>query len=197
MRFVGLTGGLGAGKSTALEILARLGAATLSSDGVVHELYGEPAVRDALVEHFGPGVVRDGCVDRDAIGRRVFADAGRADRAWLEQFIWPRVRNRVAEWRLAQLDHPPPAGLGVVEIPLLFEGGGSSAYDATIAVVATDAVRRARLAERGQQLLEERAARQLTQEEKARRATYVVNNDGSLDQLESQLAKILEELRRG
>src|SRR3954465_11875259 len=81
--FVGLTGGIGAGKSEALAALGRLGAATLSTDAGVHELYADPAVRHAVTARWGADVAPDGRVDRAAVARRAFADA--AERAWLEE----------------------------------------------------------------------------------------------------------------
>ena len=95
--FVGLTGGLGAGKSTALALLERLGAATLSTDAVVHELYGTADVRDAIVARWGAEVAPDGVVDRGAVAARAFATPD--ERAWLEGELWPRVGARVAAWR--------------------------------------------------------------------------------------------------
>src|SRR5581483_11565649 len=95
--FIGLTGGIGAGKSTALAALERLGAAVLSTDAVVHALYDSPEVRDAVVERFGPEVAPGGVVDRPALARAAFAsDDGRS---WLEQLLWPRVGRRIVEWR--------------------------------------------------------------------------------------------------
>src|SRR5918995_1530663 len=94
--FVGLTGGIGAGKSEALAALARLGAATLSTDAVVHELYRDPEVHAAVVAHWGPEMAPGGRVDRAAVARRAFATD--EDRAWLEALIWPKVGERVAEW---------------------------------------------------------------------------------------------------
>ena len=94
--FVGLTGGLGAGKSTALQALERLGAATLSTDAVVHELYASDEVRNAVVERWGPEVAPEGVVDRPVIARRVFAAPD--ERAWLEGLLWPLVGDRVASW---------------------------------------------------------------------------------------------------
>ena len=100
--FVGLTGGVGSGKSTALEVLERLGASTLSTDAVVHDLYASDEVRDAVVERFGPAVARDGAVDRAALAARAFATP--EDRAWLEGLLWPRVGKRIAAWRAKQLE---------------------------------------------------------------------------------------------
>jgi len=192
--FVGLTGGLGAGKSTALAALERLGAATLSADAVVHELYASDEVRDAVVARWGEEVAPGGVVDRAAVARRVFGEDG--ERRWLEGLLWPKVGERVLAFRehAAQADPPPRAA--VVETPLLFEAGMDAAYDATIAVVAPEDVRRERAAARGHEAVDERAARQLSQEEKAARATYVVVNGGTVAELEAELSAVLGKLER-
>ena len=194
--FVGLTGGLGAGKSTALAALERLGAATLSTDAVVHELYaGDAALRDAVVARWGEEVAPGGTIDRAAIARRVFGEPD--ERQWLEQLIWPRVGQRVVAFREEANAADPPPRAAVVETPLLFEAGMDAAYDATIAVVADEAVRDERARARGHEGVDERAARQLSQEEKAARATYVVRNDGSVADLEAQLSEVLGKLGGG
>jgi dephospho-CoA kinase len=191
--FVGLTGGLGAGKSTALAALGRLGAATLSTDAVVHELYASDEVRDAVVARWGPEVAPDGVVDRSAVARHAFASG--EERAWLEGLLWPRVGARVAAFREAALAaHPPPAA-AVVETPLLFEAGMDGIYDATIAIVADEEVRAERAGARGHEAVDERSSRQLSQDEKAQRATFVVRNDGSVADLEAQLSAVLGKLR--
>jgi len=190
--FVGLTGGLGAGKSTALAELAALGAAVLSSDVVVHELYDTAEVADAVRERFGSEVFAGERVDRGAIARRVFASED--DRRWLEQLLWPMVGRRAQEFHEQASRRDPPPRAAVVEAPLLFESGAAPRYAATIAVVADDALRAERIAGRDQAALASREARQLPQAEKARRATYVVVNDGSLDALRASLADVLEQL---
>jgi dephospho-CoA kinase len=183
---------LGAGKSTALAALARLGAATISADAVVHELYGSDEVRDAVTGRWGPEVAPGGVVDRAAVARRAFAAPD--ERAWLEGLLWPLVGARVAAWRAAlERDDPPPRA-AVVETPLLFEAGLESGYDATVAVVADEELRAQRAGARGHQAVDERSARQLTQEEKAARATYVVANSGTVEQLELALAAVLDKL---
>jgi len=187
--FVALTGGLGAGKSTALAALERLGAVVISSDAVVHELYASSAVRDAVTERFGAGVAPEGVVDRAAVAARVFASSD--DRAWLEQLLWPLVGQHVADWRERVGQREPPPRALVVEVPLLFEAGGDHMYDATIAVIADETVREARAQARGHHAVAEREARQLTQQEKAARSTFVVLNDGSLEELEDKLSSIL------
>jgi dephospho-CoA kinase len=187
--FVGLTGGIGAGKSEALAALERLGAATISTDQVVHELYEEPEVRDAVVKRWGTDVAPDGRVDRSAIARVAFATP--EDRTWLERLLWPLVGRRVAEWRESA------TGVAlVVETPLLFEAGLEGNYDATIAIVADEKVRNERAAARGHASLDERTARQLSQDEKARRATYAVENSGTLEQLEQELSEVLAKLTK-
>ena len=192
MPFVGLTGGLGAGKSTALAELAALGAAVLSSDVVVHELYDTAEVADAVRERFGSEVFAGERVDRGALARRVFASED--DRLWLEQLLWPMVARRAQEFHEQASRREPPPPAAVVEAPLLFESGAASRYQATIAVVADDALRAERIAGRDQAALASREARQLPQAEKARRATYVVVNDGSLEELRASLADVLEQL---
>jgi dephospho-CoA kinase len=192
--FVGLTGGLGAGKSTALAALERLGAATLSTDAVVHELYASDEVRDAVVDRWGEDMAPGGTVDRSAIAGKAFASP--EDRKWLEELLWPRVGQRVWEWRQEVSAREPLPQAAVVETPLLFEAGLEGIYDATIAVIAPEDVRAARAAERGHAAVDERAARQLTQEEKSRRATHTVVNEGSVEDLEAKLSELLNELQR-
>ena len=158
----------------------------------MHELYRDPEVHAAVVKRWGQEMAPGGAVDRAAIARRAFATD--ADRAWLEGMIWPKVGQRIAEWRAIEStrDNPPPAL--VVEVPLLFESGMDAAFDATIAVVADDGVRAERAAARGHEAVDERAARQLGQQEKAQRATYAVHNSGSLEELEQKLSAVLAKL---
>jgi dephospho-CoA kinase len=155
----------------------------------VHELYESDEVRDAVVERFGESVAPDGAVDRAAVARVAFARP--EDRHWLEELLWPRVGMRITEWRqgLERAGSPPRAA--VVEVPLLFESDMDGAFDATIAVVADEDIRAERAGARGHEALAERGARQLTQQEKADRATYTVTNDGSVQELEEKLSGIL------
>jgi dephospho-CoA kinase len=192
--FVGLTGGLGAGKSVALRALENLGAATLSTDAVVHELLARDELRALVTERLGPAVLRDGALDRSAVAERVFEDD--ESRRWLEGELWPRVGERVASWR-AEVDaaEPPPVA-AVVEVPLLFESGMEAVFDHTIAVVADEEIRAHRAGRRGHAAVAGRADRQLSQGEKAQRADFTVRNDGSLDELKESLSRVLEKLGR-
>lgn len=192
--FVGLTGGLGAGKSEALRLLGELGSATLSTDAVVHELLDRQELRDAVVERLGADVAPDGKLDRTAVADRVFGDD--EARAWLEELLWPRVAERVAAWR-AEVERAKPApAAAVVEVPLLFESGMDSAFDYTVAVVADEGVRARRAAGRGHTALDSRAGRQLSQTAKAKRADVVVRNDGTLDELRVELSRLLARIGR-
>ncbi len=187
--FIGLTGAVAAGKSEALAAFSRLGAATLSTDAVVHDLLGSPEVRERLVERWSQEVLAGGEVDRERVGTIVFERPG--ELAWLESVLHPLVGRRVAEWRQSL---PASTELAVVEVPLLFEAGMEGAFDATVCVVADDSRRASRAADRGTELLEGRSGRQLSQEEKAARATHVLTNDGSLAELEEQAARLMTTL---
>jgi len=159
----------------------------------VHELYADPEVRDAVRTRWGPDVVTPaGTVDRAAVARHAFASP--AERGWLEGLLWPRVGARVAAWREVEAARMPPPRALVVETPLLFEAGLDRNYDATLAIVADEAVRTERAAARGHAAVDERTARQLSQEEKAARADHVVRNDRDLRALELDLAAVLEKL---
>jgi dephospho-CoA kinase len=158
----------------------------------VHDLYRSDEVKRAVVDRWGPEMVTDGEVARSAIASHVFADPD--ERAWLEGMLWPLVGKRVWEWRTEVSARDPKPLAAVVETPLLFEAGMEGVYDATVAVIAPEEVRSERAAGRGHAAVDERAARQLPQEEKARRATYTVVNDGSVDDLEAKLSDVLEKL---
>jgi dephospho-CoA kinase len=187
---IGLTGGIAAGKSEALAAFERLGAATISSDAVVHELLeGEPLL-SRVVERWGSEVAPDGRVNRDRIGAIVFADP--EELKWLEGQIHPLVGERIGAW----LASPPDgAEVAVVEVPLLFESGMEAVFDTTVAVIASDELRRERAAGRGHALVDEREARQLAQAEKATRAEHVVENDGDVEDLERELSALVAKLR--
>ena len=182
---VALTGGIAAGKSEALQAFARHGAAVISSDDVVHRLYREDeGLQAALRERWGERVFHDGAVDRKEVGRIVFAD--RAELAWLESELHPRVRAATEAWLTEQTTN-----VAVAEIPLLYETGGEARFDRVVVVTAPPEVREAR---RG--AVADREDRLVPEEEKVRRADYRYVNDGSLEELDAFVAGVLEELRR-
>lgn len=160
----------------------------------MHELYASDEVRDLVVERWGADVAPGGAVDRAAVAARAFATP--EDRRWLEGMLWPRVGARVAAWREQVLAQEPPPPAAVIEVPLLFESGMDAAFDATLAIVAPEELRGERADGRGHAAVAARTSRQLSQEEKAARATYVVENDGTVEQLETRLSEVLAKLRR-
>ncbi|MEO7197547.1 MAG: dephospho-CoA kinase [Solirubrobacterales bacterium] len=187
---IGLTGGLAAGKSEALKILGELGAATLSTDAVVHDLLGTEEVRDRLTERWGREVAQDGVVDRGRVGAIVFERP--EELTWLESLLHPLVGEQVLAWRRGV---PQDVEVAVVEVPLLFEGTMEAMFDATIAISAEHGERRRRADERGTGALEARSGRQLSQEEKAARATFAIDNDGTPAELHAALEGLFPALR--
>jgi dephospho-CoA kinase len=187
---IGLTGGIAAGKSTALAAFERLGAATISSDAVVHELLDAEPLLGRLTERWGADVAPDGRVDRARVGEIVFADPEQL--SWLESQVHPLVGERIGAFLVSL---PAETEVAVVEVPLLFESEMEGVFDTTVAVVTSDDVRRARADARGHTLVGERDARQLEQSEKAERAEHVIENDGTPEQLEQALSALVEKLR--
>jgi dephospho-CoA kinase len=190
--FIGLTGGIGSGKSEALAACRRAGAAVLSSDQVVHDLLATDPVKDLLVARWGDAVLSNSEIDRAAVAEIVFDKTDQLE--WLEQNLFPLVGAEIASWR-AQLEAlgEPPA-VAVVEVPLLFEAGADAAFDTTLAVVADERLRAERAAARDHRAVDERAARQLSQDEKAGRADHVIRNDGTLEDLERDIRDLLDRL---
>jgi dephospho-CoA kinase len=158
----------------------------------VHELLASPEVRDELVAHWGEDVAPGGAVDRAAVARIVFDRPG--EREWLQGVLWPRVGERMAEWRAAVDRREPAPRAAVVELPLLFESGMEGVFDKTVAVVAEEELRAERAGGRGHEGLEGRTSAQLSQDEKSQRADFTVRNDGTLPELEEKLSKLLESL---
>lgn len=185
---VAVTGPYASGKSTFVGMLGALGAETVSADGIVHDLLASDAETIARVtERFGGDVLGERGVDRRALGRKVFGDAEALGD--LEEILHPLVR-RETDRRIESSD----AGVFVAEIPLLFEGGSSGTFDYTVAVTVPEERRREWVAERGveEEALRAIEARQFSQEEKARLADVVVENDGDLDRLREQAERLLE-----
>jgi dephospho-CoA kinase len=137
-------------------------------------------------------VAPEGRAERAAVAEKAFATP--EDHKWLEELLWPKVGERMWAWRQEQAARDPAPRALVVEVPLLFESGMDGAFDATLAVVADEQARRERAGARGHAALDERTSRQLTQEEKAARATYTIGNSGTREELEEKLADVLDKL---
>lgn len=185
---VAITGPIGAGKSAALEAFARHGAATISSDEIVHRLLrSDPEVRRQLIERFGDEVVGDGGADRARIAEIVFNDPEQLD--WLEELLHPRVVSENLAWRAEQERRPDPPRLTVTEVPLLYETGAQRRFDAVVVITAPAAVRRER-----RPLADDREQRLLAEEEKIELADYAYVNDGTLEDLDAFVADVVGKL---
>jgi len=188
---VAITGGIGAGKTEALNAFARHGAATISSDDIVHRLLrDDDEVRAALLERFDTGILDDaGQIDRAAISRIVFDD--REALAWLEALLHPRVVGEYLAWREALADLPDPPAVSATEVPLLYEVGGDERFDVVVVITAPEELRRERARV---STPEQRESRLIPDEEKAARADFSYVNDGSRGQLDEFVADTLRAL---
>jgi len=190
---VAITGGIGAGKSTALDAFRARGAATVSSDEIVHHLVAaDEAVRDALVERLGPDILgEDGRPDRSRIADAVFGDPKQL--AWLEGLLHPLVSREYLTWReqLAQLDDPPR--VCVTEVPLLYEVGAQDRFDKVIVITAPRALRE----QRRRVARDDRDARFMPDREKVRRADYHYVNTGTFEDMFEWVGGVMTELEAG
>jgi dephospho-CoA kinase len=189
---VAITGGIGSGKSEALKAFARHGAATVSSDEIVHHLLRHHEVKEKIVARVGSGVIGpDGEIDRTALATTVFNDPDAL--AFLEQLLHPLVSAEYLKWRedLAQLPNPP--GVCVTEVPLLYEVGGETRFDKVVVITAPTKLRRAR----SELAVDERDGRFLPEREKASRADYTFSNTGTLEELDAFVDTVMQELQPG
>lgn len=189
MLAVAITGGIGAGKSTALEAFRAHGAATVSSDEIVHHLLAtDDGVRDAVVAKLGDEALTDGRPDRAKIAQAVFGD--RELLAWLEGLLHPLVSREYLTWReqLAQLDEPP--AVCVTEVPLLFEVGAEDRFDKVVVVTAPAALRE----QRRRVARDDRDSRLLPDREKVRRADFHYVNRGTFEDLFEWVGGVMAEL---
>lgn len=187
---VAVTGGIGAGKSEALHAFERHGAAVISSDEIVHELLRtDEDVRAALRERWGDGVFKSsGEVDRERVAQVVFADAGELD--WLERLLHPRVVATYLTWRERLAEQPDPPTVSVTEVPLLYEVGGDSRFDAVVVISASPEVRVSRQV----RPMQDRERRLIPDDEKLARADFAYVNDGSLEELDRFVSGVVEKL---
>ena len=189
---VAITGGIGAGKSEALDAFRKAGAATVSSDEIVHHLLrSDPEVKEAMVQELGEGVLgAHGEIDRRRVAEVVFADRAKLD--FLERLLHPLVSREYLTWRekLAELPNPPE--VCVTEVPLLYETGGDKRFDKVVVITAPAKLReqrrRARRDDRDQRLLPDR--------EKVKRADFAYVNTGTVEDLEAWVAGVMAELTK-
>ena len=179
---LGLTGGIGSGKSTALAYLRELGAAVISSDDIVHKLYDRSDIVAAIRNRFGPAAIADEGVDRAAVARIVFADE--VELNWLEEQLHPRVRRAIAEWAAEHERAQPQPALLAAEVPVLFEAEFAADFDFTLVITAPTATRRRRLSSKFSGAdLTRRVSRQMPEEDKVARSDFAFDNSGSRREL--------------
>ncbi|HEX4680535.1 MAG TPA: dephospho-CoA kinase [Gaiellaceae bacterium] len=186
---VAITGGIGAGKSEALKAFARNGAATVSSDEIVHHLLRRPEVRDAVISRMGHGIVSpEGEIDRGALATVVFND--RDALAWLEELLHPLVSAEYLHWREQLSELPEAPRVSVTEVPLLYETGGDARFDKVVVITAPTKLRRARSVV----ATDDREARLIPDTEKVQRADFSFTNTGSLEELDAFVKSVMAEL---
>ena len=187
---VAITGGIGAGKSTALASFRRHGAATVSSDEIVHHLLAnDPDVKDALVARLGEEILgEDGAPSRERIALRVFRDREALD--FLEKLLHPLVSREYLTWREQLAGLPNPPKVCVTEVPLLYEVGAETRFDKVVLVTAPSKLREARRGGR----TDDRESRLLSDKEKAKRADFVYVNTGTPEELDAWVAGVMATL---
>jgi dephospho-CoA kinase len=189
---VAITGGIGAGKSEALYAFQKAGAATVSSDEIVHHLLEKDEhVRAAMVRELGEGILdEEGRIDRARVADVVFADRAKLD--FLEALLHPLVAAEYLRWReqLATLPNPPE--VCVTEVPLLYESGAEARFDKVIVVTAPAKLREQRRRVRR----DDRDDRLLPDAEKVKRADFSYVNTGSLEDLDVWVRGVMDELTR-
>jgi dephospho-CoA kinase len=187
---VAITGGIGAGKSTALASFRRHGAATVSSDEIVHHLLrSDEDVKRGLVSRFGEEILgADGAPDRERIASVVFRD--REALTWLEQLLHPLVSREYLAWRAQLAELPDPPRVSVTEVPLLYEVGAESRFDKVVAIAAPRKLREARRGGR----VDDREARLIPDHEKVKRADFAYTNTGTPDELDAWVEAVMATL---
>ena len=180
---VGLTGGMGCGKSTASRLFSELGFRLIDCDAIVREeVLVDPAIVSTIIGHFGPSVAPGGVINRSALAAKVFVHPD--ELRWLEALIHPEVSSR---WRARTAAEPK--AFWVVEVPLLFENDLHKLFDFVVCVACSHDKQLVRLKQRGvsRELAEQRIAQQLPLSRKVELSDFVLSNDGSPEFLKSQV----------
>ena len=188
---LGITGGLGCGKSTAAQMFERRGFKRIDSDALVREqVLTSPPVVEAVKNRYGsPVVSAEGRIDRSALAAKVFADE--TELRWLEQLVHPRV---LALWREALASDPRVKW--IVEVPLLFEQSLENWFDFTVCVACAPALQLARLEQRGlsRELAGQRISKQLPLARKIELSDFVLWNEGTAEFLQAQVDRLVPAL---
>ncbi len=186
---VAITGGIGAGKSEALRAFARHGAATVSSDEIVHHLLQRDEVKRVIVARMGNGILSPaGEIDRGALGTVVFNDRDALD--WLEELLHPLVSAEYLQWRDALAELPDAPAVCATEVPLLYETGGDARFDKVVVITAPAKLRRMR----SEMATEARESRLIDDKEKVARADFSYRNIGTPEELDAFVESVMRSL---
>lgn len=195
LKKVAVTGGLACGKSTVCQFFKELGAYVVSADEIVHQLLSsKTTLSKQIIELIGPDIVANGQIDRSQIAKKVFNQPKLLQK--LENLLHPAVYNEIMEqYKRINNNHQFP--LFVAEIPLLFESGGETFFDAVVTVIADPAICKARFQKNSGKSADEyekRSSRQLNTMEKAKRADYTIFNDKGIEELKTAVKAIYNQL---
>ncbi len=181
LKKIAVTGGVASGKTTVCQFFKELGATVVVADEIVHDLF-KGDLRKKIVAEFGELIVKEGQIDRKALADLAFNDPEKLRK--LERLIHPAVLKKIEEeYRAAQ------GNCFVVEIPLLYEIGAEDFYDVVVVVVADEKIARRRF-QMGEEEYDLRMKRQLSLEEKAKRADYVIENNSTLEELQNKVVQL-------
>lgn len=196
MKIIGLTGGIGTGKSTAEEIFKRLGAYVIDADSIVHQLYKQEHIKEKLKQIFTEDIFDNNQdIDRKKVARIVFSD--KTKRKVLEEIIHPEVNKYIDEW-LNQIEKNNPDAVAIVSVPLMIETGSYKKYQKIILVYAPKELQIERLIKKGYSYEEavSRINAQMDIEEKLKYADYVIMNTSTLENLENQVKRVFDEIKK-
>jgi dephospho-CoA kinase len=190
LKKIAITGGVAAGKSTVCQFLRHLGAYTIDADEIVHQLLSSPTLSKQIVDFLGTDVIINGTLSREKIAKKVFDDPKKLES--LEKLIHPYVLKEIEKnYKKVRAEKKYP--LFVVEMALLFEIGVQKDFDYTVAVIADETLCKKRFTKKA---FEKRTKRQLSQDEKAQKADFVITNDGSLKKLKEKVKKLFIDLTK-
>lgn len=198
LKRVAVTGGIASGKSTVTEEFHKLGAYVVSADQITHQFLSfNKKIAKQVIDLLGNGILTDGCIDRKKVAKKVFTD--QALLGQLEALIHPNVALEI-ERLWSEIAKTQKYSLFVAEVPLLFEAGHDNWYDEIIAVVANESLCRDRfckLSGYDESEYNKRLSRQLSQTEKAKKANFVIENIGSLEELKTKAKALFKQLTTG
>lgn len=194
MKVIGLTGGIGTGKSTVEEIFKSLGVDVIDADKVVHTLYRKDEIKRKVKELFGEGVFTDGEIDRKKLADLVFSDS--LKRKAIERLIHPEVEKYIQDW-LEEIKSKNDSGIAIVSVPLMIETGSYRKYQKIILVYAPKDKQIERLLKKGYTLEDavRRIEAQMDIDEKLKFADYVIMNTSTIEHLKDEVERVLNEIK--